>query len=632
MDHWWRRRESRSPYRCSYRIIIRSSHGPRDLTDDRREGPGTHRASPAELAVHDRVAREESRSSRSKRFNALAVGAVDHVGEPRPDRRAEGVQLLHDRIGVDSGRPNSDRRRSARRERRVHGDVGRRRVEDVQLPRRRRSDVGADDGLRCRTSRSARSRSIPTHPDTLYRRQRRLHRRLGRHDVQVDRTAAARGARRSRSPARTRGVPATSQSIRQIGVEGHARARRDRCGSVRVERCRRDVRARRSAERQRRRRSPSRCGASSPVGGGGWVAGGVTACGVGAPPPGVIRRQRSDARAARSATTPRCGAPTTARRGRRSRDCRASPAPVARRSPSVRRRDPAQHASSTRSSAIVDGSKTARLLALRRTAARRTSTRPARSRTRRSRRTRTTSCIDINVGHDQTWYNQAIVVDPTNADHVLVGGNLCGMRTLNGTAASPTWENVSHWLPGHRLRRDRERPAARTCTPTGTPRPRSSINGHVATFAGTDGGLFASTTCSTRDAGRAGRVDAAQQGPRDAPVLLGGIRRSGDRQSVRRVLRPAGQRHAVPRRSAPARRRSTSRSAATASARPCTTRAVGTTLLGERRVPAARSASPPRPTARSRCPRRRTTRARTGTASPSPVGAVDGRRGGRGAR
>ena len=33
-------------------------------------------------------------------------------------------------------------------------------------------------------------------------------------------------------------------------------------------------------------------------------------------------------------------------------------------------------------------------------------------------------CADLDIGHDQSWYNQAIVVDPTNPAHVLLGGNL----------------------------------------------------------------------------------------------------------------------------------------------------------------------------------------------------------------
>lgn len=56
------------------------------------------------------------------------------------------------------------------------------------------------------------------------------------------------------------------------------------------------------------------------------------------------------------------------------------------------------------------------------------------------------SCADMNLGHDQTYYNEALAVDPTNDDNVIAGGNLCGLRTLNGTSASPKWENVSFWL------------------------------------------------------------------------------------------------------------------------------------------------------------------------------------------
>ncbi len=102
-----------------------------------------------------------------------------------------------------------------------------------------------------------------------------------------------------------------------------------------------------------------------------------------------------------------------------------------------------------------------------------------------------TSCVDLDIGHDQSWYNQAIVVDPTNSDHVLVGGNLCGMRTLNGTAAAPTWELVAHWLPG---------PDFGQTANGGLPYVHADwhtttsvvANGQVTIFAGTDGGIFTS--------------------------------------------------------------------------------------------------------------------------------------------
>jgi hypothetical protein len=101
-------------------------------------------------------------------------------------------------------------------------------------------------------------------------------------------------------------------------------------------------------------------------------------------------------------------------------------------------------------------------------------------------------CLDIDMGHGQTWYNQAIVVDPTNADHVLVGGNLCGARTLNGTADSPKWELVSHWLPsgGGGTTKNGTLKYVHADWHTAT---SVVINGAVRTFAGTDGGIFSST-------------------------------------------------------------------------------------------------------------------------------------------
>ncbi|HEY0985655.1 MAG TPA: hypothetical protein VGD80_01335, partial [Kofleriaceae bacterium] len=101
-------------------------------------------------------------------------------------------------------------------------------------------------------------------------------------------------------------------------------------------------------------------------------------------------------------------------------------------------------------------------------------------------------CGDLNLGHGQTWYNQAIVVDPTNPDHVLVGGNLCSARTLNGTAASPTWELVSHWLPawdGGATPNGRL-PYVHADWHTAT---SVVVGGVVRTFAGSDGGVFTST-------------------------------------------------------------------------------------------------------------------------------------------
>ena len=100
-------------------------------------------------------------------------------------------------------------------------------------------------------------------------------------------------------------------------------------------------------------------------------------------------------------------------------------------------------------------------------------------------------CASINVNDAQAWYNAALAVDPGNDNNVLVGGMLCGLRTTNGLAASPTWENVAHWLPssgygnvtGGRLdyvHADWQQALI-----------VRSATGYVA-MAGTDGGLFVS--------------------------------------------------------------------------------------------------------------------------------------------
>jgi hypothetical protein len=101
-------------------------------------------------------------------------------------------------------------------------------------------------------------------------------------------------------------------------------------------------------------------------------------------------------------------------------------------------------------------------------------------------------CFDLDVGHEQDWYNQVIQVDPTNPANVYIGGNLCGARTLNGTAVSPVWENVSHWLPsgGGGITSNGNLPYVHADWHASTV---SAVGGTVRAFAGTDGGVFAST-------------------------------------------------------------------------------------------------------------------------------------------
>jgi hypothetical protein len=110
--------------------------------------------------------------------------------------------------------------------------------------------------------------------------------------------------------------------------------------------------------------------------------------------------------------------------------------------------------------------------------------------------TRPADCEGLDLGHDQTWYNQAIVVDPTNPDHVLAGGNLCGARTLDGTAAAPKWELISHWLPNDTTgtTADGVLPYVHADWHTAT---SVVVNGAVRTYAGTDGGVFSSTNLFT---------------------------------------------------------------------------------------------------------------------------------------
>jgi hypothetical protein len=109
-------------------------------------------------------------------------------------------------------------------------------------------------------------------------------------------------------------------------------------------------------------------------------------------------------------------------------------------------------------------------------------------------------CEGLDLGHDQTWYNQAIIVDPTNPDHVVAGGNLCGARTLNGTAPSPTWELISHWLPNRDFGATSRGvlPYVHADWHTAT---SVVMQGVVKTFVGSDGGVFTSDNLFTTDRG-----------------------------------------------------------------------------------------------------------------------------------
>ncbi len=103
---------------------------------------------------------------------------------------------------------------------------------------------------------------------------------------------------------------------------------------------------------------------------------------------------------------------------------------------------------------------------------------------------------DLDLMHDQAFYNQMLVVDPVNRDAVFVGGNLCMARSLNGGVqpADPTqhaWTILTDWLPFA---------VQPTAWPDGT---YAHADWHAATIAhagsdtyfygGTDGGLIRNT-------------------------------------------------------------------------------------------------------------------------------------------
>ncbi|MCA1826907.1 MAG: hypothetical protein LC689_08200 [Myxococcales bacterium] len=91
---------------------------------------------------------------------------------------------------------------------------------------------------------------------------------------------------------------------------------------------------------------------------------------------------------------------------------------------------------------------------------------------------------DLDLLHNQAWYNQAIAVDPRNADNVMVGGDLSVAQSLD---AGATWTLVSNWLP----------------VPQGISLPYIHADLHSLAFgadgtvyAGSDGGIGASVGAS----------------------------------------------------------------------------------------------------------------------------------------
>lgn len=97
---------------------------------------------------------------------------------------------------------------------------------------------------------------------------------------------------------------------------------------------------------------------------------------------------------------------------------------------------------------------------------------------------------NLNVLSDQSWYNQALVVDPKDPNTVFIGGQFGMVRSQDG---GQVWSVLSDWLPAG----------------TGAGRPYVHADFHAfaagidgSFWAGTDGGVFQSPgACATADCG-----------------------------------------------------------------------------------------------------------------------------------
>ncbi|MBS2022996.1 MAG: hypothetical protein JST92_11330 [Deltaproteobacteria bacterium] len=110
---------------------------------------------------------------------------------------------------------------------------------------------------------------------------------------------------------------------------------------------------------------------------------------------------------------------------------------------------------------------------------------------------------DLNVMHDQAWYNQAIGVDPQDPNTLFIGGNLAVIRSRD---AGATWSVVSDWLPKGinvnlpYVHADMHAIGA------------SVSNGKTRFYFGSDGGLFGSDDVHTAAPGQATVVSTTNVG------------------------------------------------------------------------------------------------------------------------
>ena len=111
---------------------------------------------------------------------------------------------------------------------------------------------------------------------------------------------------------------------------------------------------------------------------------------------------------------------------------------------------------------------------------------------------------DLDVMHGQAFYNQMIAVDPQNHNRLLVGGNLCLVRSLDGGV---TWVVMADWLPqfvsmGDDTYVHADYHAAAI----------SYAGGSMRFYAGTDGGIFRGTDVFTAANGNAHFEDRMNRG------------------------------------------------------------------------------------------------------------------------
>jgi photosystem II stability/assembly factor-like uncharacterized protein len=94
-------------------------------------------------------------------------------------------------------------------------------------------------------------------------------------------------------------------------------------------------------------------------------------------------------------------------------------------------------------------------------------------------------CLTMDIGHGQSQYDLTIAVDPGNANNVLIGGNLCGARTVDGGAS---WQIASDWL-AFGFGADGPMPYVHADWHATLV---TRVNGQPIALAGSDGGIFAS--------------------------------------------------------------------------------------------------------------------------------------------